>query len=821
MTTGDENNQAQRFEKAAEENRRLREENQRLKALLNAFSLRPASALSEPKAEIRPKATDSSARGENREKIRLFRSYFRGRQDVYALRWESKKGTSGYSPACGNEWHPLLCKKPCSRCENKKYLPITDDVIHDHVLGKATVGIYPLLPDETCFFLAVDFDKKGWERDATAYLSVCKDMRVPAALERSRSGNGGHVWIFFSDAVPAVAARKLGSAILTRCMERRHAMGLDTYDRFFPNQDTMPKGGLGNLIALPFQRLPREKGNSVFVDEGFQPYPNQWEFLASVQKVQPEQVESIIADAACRGEIIGVRSCSIDESAEDDPWTLPPSRKRPDKPITEPLPKAISIVKANLLYVAKEGLPSQMLNRLMRLAAFQNPEFYRAQVMRQSVFGKPRVIACSEEFPKHIALPRGLENELESILTAHGVEVRWRDERHSGNPIGVTFKGELTSEQESAGRDLLKYDTGICVAPTGFGKTVLAAWLIAQRNCNTLILVHRTSLLEQWRERLAAHLDISLADIGAIGGGKKAPKGMIDIGLLQSLQRKGEVSDVVGGYGHVIADECHHISAFTFEQILRQVPAKYVLGLTATPIRKDGRHPIIVMQCGPVRVRLRAKDSAKQHPFDHVVLLRDTDFTMPLSTVEPTIQDVYSALGGDAHRNRMIIEDVLRIVEQGRSPIVLTERTEHLQFLADEIAKTVPNVLEMKGGMGKRQRAALLERLKSIPDNEPRVIVATGRYAGEGFDDARLDTLFLAMPISWRGTLHQYVGRLHRLHANKQVALVYDYVDQYVPVLVRMSGKRLKGYRSMGYSVANAWTSDLGTRAPEDSHGVR
>ncbi|MBI1320227.1 MAG: restriction endonuclease subunit R [Candidatus Hydrogenedens sp.] len=797
---------------AKEEIQRLREENFRLKALLASFSLRPASSLEErPKAtHIKPKIESKQA--SNHEKLALFRSMFRGREDVYALRWESRRGTTGYSPACGNEWHPSLCKKPCTRCDNKKYLPLTNEVLRDHIFGKVTVGIYPLLSDETCFFLAADFDKKGWKKDAKAYLSACADVNVPAALERSRSGNGCHVWIFFERAIPAALARKLGSSILTRCMERRHEIGLDSYDRFFPNQDTMPKGGFGNLIALPLQRFPRENGNSVFVDDELQPRQNQWDFLASLRRMQPEEAERIVAEAAQRGRIIGVRGCSCDDTADDDPWTLPPSRARLDKPITEPLPEAIAIVRSNQLYVPKGGLPAQMLNRLMRLAAFQNPEFYRAQSMRLSVFGKQRVISCCEDFPKHIALPRGLENEIEDLLNGHSVVVNWQDERTSGQELSVSFKGALTPEQESVGRTLLKDDTGVCVAPTGFGKTVLAAWLITERRCNTLILVHRTALLEQWRERLAAFLDIPIKDVGAIGGGKKKPQGGLDIALLQSLQRKGEVSDLVGGYGHVIVDECHHVSAFTFEKILREVRAKYVLGLTATPIRKDGHHPIIVMQCGRVRVRLSMKDSAKQHPFDHIAVLRNTNFSMSPSALKPSIQEIYSALCADASRNRMIIEDIVRCVEQGRSPIVLTERTQHLQILADELTNSIPHVIAMRGGMGKRQRSALLEQLKSIPENEPRVIVATGRYAGEGFDDARLDTLFLAMPISWRGTLQQYVGRLHRSHANKHVVLAYDYIDQYVPVLVRMSEKRIKGYRVMGYSMTNSWTSSPGEK---------
>jgi superfamily II DNA or RNA helicase len=458
-------------------------------------------------------------------------------------------------------------------------------------------------------------------------------------------------------------------------------------------------------------------------------------------------------------------------------------------------------VRGNLLYVEKANLPSAMLNRLIRLAAFQNPEFYRAQAMRLSTFGKPRVICCAEEFAHYLGLPRGCLDEVLAFLQSHGVTPDLADERYIGERIDASFLGALRPLQQMAAAAVQPYDDGILCAPTAFGKTAVAAWLIAERKVNTLVLVHRQQLLDQWRERLALFLDLALADIGQIGGGKNSRTGRIDVGMIQSLNRRGEVKDQVAEYGQVIVDECHHLSAFTFEQVLRQAKAKYVVGLTATPIRKDGHHPIITMQCGPIRYHLSEKKLAASTPLQHTVVPRLTNFILPGEITEPGIQDIYRALTHDWQRNELIVNDLMRELTAGRSPLLLTERTEHLQLLAERLKGSVQHVIELKGGLGKKQRQALAEQLRTIPGQEPRVILATGRYIGEGFDDARLDTLFLALPISWRGTLQQYVGRLHRMHDNKRVVRVYDYVDWRVPMLGRMYEKRVRGYKAIGYAI--------------------
>ena len=791
----------------SDEAARIRERLARLTAERQALETRLAELetghLSEPDGDPHgPTVTDRSPA---QDKIALFRSLFRGRTDVYPKRWENARTSrAGYAPVCANEWKPRLCGKPrirCGACPNQAFVAVTDEAIEDHLRGRATLGVYPLSPDGTCRFIAADFDKAAWKTDAGAFLAACRSKQVPAALERSRSGNGAHVWIFFAEPVPGALARRLGSHLLTEAMERNPDIGFKSYDRFFPSQDTLPENGFGNLIALPLQGGPRERDNSVFLDKGFEPHEDQWAFLSSIRRLTAAEANTIVDAATRQGRVMGLR-LPLDEE-DETPWTAPPSRRRTPPPIAGPLPKRIDAVLADQLYVPRAGLPPGLVNRLVRLAAFQNPEFYRAQAMRRSTFGIPRVVACAELLSHHIALPRGCAEAMRPLLDELGIELELRDERNSGCRLDTEFLGELTPEQRRAADALLEHDTGVLAAATGFGKTVVAASMIAARGANTLVLVHRRHLMDQWIAQLGAFLDLPASDIGRIGGGKRKAGGVVDVATIQSLLRNGEVDDAVADYGHLVVDECHHLSAITFEAVARRARARYVLGLSATVTRKDGHHPIVFMQCGPVRFRASARAQARLRPFRHRAILRPTRFRLPghMDGERPLIQQVYAALAEDEHRNALIFDDVLRALESKRSPLVLTERKEHALRLAETLGRFARNVLLLRGGMGARQRREIMERLEKIPDTEERVLVATGRYIGEGFDDARLDTLFLAMPVSWRGTLAQYVGRLHRLHPQKRQVLVYDYLDDAVPALARMGRKRIKGYERLGYAV--------------------
>ena len=788
-----------------------------LLAQISELQRERASSLAALEPPLQSQVPPVTNRSSQEAKLAVFRSLFRGREDAYARRFESPKtGKKGYQPVCRNEWVSGICNKPkarCDDCAHRDSLPVTDEVVRNHLLGADprdrsgrdfTMGLYPMLLDETCWFLAVDLDKASWQEDARAFLETCRLFDVPAALERSRSGNGGHCWIFFSEPLPAALVRRMGAFLLTQTMERRPEIGLDSYDRFFPSQDTLPRGGFGSLIALPLQKKPRENGNSLFLDEGLAPYQDQWAYLSSLRRMNRQEVETVVSEAEKQDEFLGIRIPVTDENG-DQPWAAPPSRRGKEIPIVGPLPEHMDVVLGNQVYVPKAGITPSLRNRLIRLAAFQNPEFYQAQAMRLSRFGKPRIISCCEDFPKHLGLPRGCLNELLDLLRSLKVDVRLIDERFEGTPLELHFNGVLRAEQQQAADALLREETGVLSASTAFGKTVVAAYLIAQRQVNTLVVVHRRQLLDQWVEALSRFLGVASKEIGQIGSGRHKPTGRLDVAMVQSLSRGGVVDDVVGQYGYLIVDECHHISAVSFEQVVRQSKARYITGLSATVVRKDGHHPIIFMQCGQVRYRVGDRQQAEKRPFDHKVIVRPTSFRLPSHLQNVTsqpIQELYALLSRDAERNHLIVEDVVAAASARRFPVLLTERREHLDLLADLLAQRVENVIVMRGGMGKRQRQQLAERIAGLPTDQPRVIVATGRYLGEGFDNDELDTLFLALPISWRGTLTQYAGRLHRLNAAKKEVTIHDFVDFEVPVLTKMYARRRAGYKAIGYEIA-------------------
>lgn len=774
----------------------LKAENARLIALLDAHGI----DWQVPVEPVRIPAThvDPSIAMDTHSKLALFLSLFRGRTDIYPLRWEGKSGKSGYAPACANEWRPGVCEKPrikCSNCHQRQLLEVTDDVIFRHLAGAVVVGVYPLLKDDTCYFLAADFDEAEWRDDAMAFVESCKALDVPVALEVSRSGNGAHAWIFFEDKVLASDARRLGAAIISHACERTRQLSLSSYDRLFPNQDTLPKGGFGNLIALPLQKRSRAQHHSVFVDDALVPYADQWAFLANLQRMHPERVHPVITQAIGNSDPVAVAYVDEDESAQ--PWKAhTPRQHEPGVP----MPATLSITLANLIYFEKAQLPQPLANQLIRLAAFQNPEFYKAQALRLSVWNKPRVIGCAQNFPQHIALPRGCWDAVQALLKEYQITPEVEDERSEGHPLDVSFLGALRPDQETAITAMQAHDTGVLCAPTAFGKTVSAAALIARRRVNTLVLVHRTELLRQWQERLQAFLGVGKEVIGTLGGGKPKLTGQIDIAVMQSMSRKGEISDLVRNYGQIIIDECHHLSAVSFEALLRSSPARYVLGLTATPIRRDGQHPIIFMQCGPIR-HIAARPACA--PNDLSVSPRI--LSAPVIVPEWSgIQEVFKRLADDTQRTATIVTAVVQAYRQGRKVLVLSQRTEHVETLDVALRNQIANLFTLHGRMPKKRRAELIAELEPLPENAPRVLVATGTLIGEGFDHPALDTLVLAMPISWRGILQQYTGRLHRLHTAKSDVQVIDFVDEGHAAILRMWEKRKAGYRAMGYRLVDS-----------------
>lgn len=752
----------------------------------------------------------------SQEKIDFFLSLFRGRSDLYAKRYYNlKTGKSGYVPACRNEWLPGICDKKayrCPECPNRAFKPLSVQTARSHLMGKDefcrdVVGIYPMLKDDRTWLLAVDFDEDTWREDVSAFRETCISCGVIPAVERSRSGNGAHVWFFFSEAVAAADARKFGSGLLTQAMARRHELRFQSYDRLFPSQDAVPKGGFGNLIALPFQGRAQREGNTLFVDEQFVPHTDQWAFLSTLHKITPEELTEYLTHLCVDGDM-GVML----ESTEQKPW---PSRRKPKELARRDFPVQARSMISNLIYVDKIGFSQRALNAVKRLAAFKNPEFYKKQAMRLPVYNTPRVFDCSYEDPDFLGIPRGCMDALADLLKAYGIPFSLEDQRRAGRTIGVSFNGTLRPEQAPAADALLKHDIGVLSATTAFGKTVVGAYLIGERRVNTLILVHSSALLEQWKTSLEQFLDIreSLPEqpkrrgrkkrlelIGQIGAGKNTRSGIIDIAIMQSLF-EGDEKDVkpfVAEYGMVLCDECHHVAAFTFEKILREVKARYVYGLSATPVRQDGHQPIIFMQCGPVRYLVDAKSQAEKRAFSHYVIPRFTRARLPAAR---KIQDIYAGIIGNESRTNQIISDAVRLIAEDRTPLLLTERKDHAMRLAEELQGKVEHIFLLLGSGKQKEKREKLAALRSVPAGESLAVVATGKYIGEGFDEPRLDTILLTMPVSWKGTLAQYAGRLHRNYEGKQEVRIYDYVDVHIPALERMYHKRLKGYPELGYSV--------------------
>ena len=803
-----------KYEEALSRVKELEGENERLKMVLQEHGITVDEDLEVPLSLPVPKRVLSVE-----ERVELFQSLFKGREDVFARRWQGKE-KAGYQPACENEWNRELCDKKkyrCTECPNHQFLQLTYDDIYKHLEGKDTncrdvIGLYVLNEDNTCNLLCADFDDKncehGYQDDVKAFVDVCKSWGVPCSIERSRSGNGAHVWIFFETPVLAVKARKLGNAILTEAMNRDGRISFKSYDRFFPNQDTLPEGGLGNLVALPLQGKARKEGNSVFVDENFEAYPDQWDYLLHIEKLPETALEDILKRTA---NILPLGELS--KTSESKPWEVPgaPQISKAD------FSSELTITRANMLYIPLNQLSSKVLNHLKRIASFRNPEFYCRQAMRFSTYSTPRIISCAEITDEYLALPRGCEDAVTSLLKEKGVDYRIEDKSNHGKSISVHFTGTLRDNQLEAVDVLACQNTGVLYATTAFGKTVAGIGLIARHGVNTLILVHNNALRDQWVKRINEFLVIddmpeetpkkrgrkkTLSPIGTLSSSGNSLHGIIDIALLQSCVSDNEVKSFVRDYGMVIADECHHISAVSYEQVMKAVNARYVYGLTATPFRQDGHQPILFMQCGPIRYSADAKAQIKNQNFSRLLVPRYTPFR-PIGDERLTYTKVEKQLVEDECRNLFIVKDVVEALKEGRSPIILTSRTAHVDTLAGLLKPHCPNVITLVGSESAKEKRQKMEQLQSIPPSEPLVIVATGKYVGEGFDYARLDTLFLASPISGKSVVNQYTGRLHREFESKQDVQVYDYIDIRVPVCESMYRKRLKGYASIGYRIRN------------------
>jgi superfamily II DNA or RNA helicase len=759
----------------------LRSENARLRGLLGldarseddhrrawAPTLFSQSAQSDP-------IDESASIG---EKVGLIRSLFGARSDVFANRWENPStGKAGWSPAAvRGGWAP--------KGHKKDYLPLTDEVIASHLAGQDTIGIYPLRRDDTCALLACDFDGGTWVLDSLAFLDACHAVEVPAVLERSRSGDGAHVWIFFDAPVAATTARSLGASLLRQAMAARAELDLSSYDRFFPSQDFMPKGSFGNLIALPLHGERLTAGATAFLDPtSLEPWPDQWEFLSSVARISPDAVAAL-SD------------------------TLRPVEAGPTLTLSDLMrhggPPPPEVVRAQLgarLSIERSGLPPALVAALKHLSSISNPEFYEKQRMRFSTWDTPRFIRCYDEDLEWIHLPRGLVERTTEVLTEIGTQLDLTDVRPDPEPIDVTFRSTLRPQQQQAVDAVVDHDRGVIVAPPGIGKTVMACAVIAHHQTPTLVLVDRKPLLDQWKERLREHLGLQDIAIGVIGGGKNKPTGVIDVAMIQTVARKEQPAEFFENYGLVIVDECHHLPAVTFEACVKHAPTRRWLGLTATPYRRDGLEGIIALQCGPTRYEIKPKQVDDMALVRRELIVHDTSAEVTEEEAA-AIQAVFAAIVEDRPRTLQICEDIHESVTTGRTCLVLTQRTAHIDAIVDELANLGHEALILRGGLGKKARHAVTEQIDAArTDDSGIVLVATGSYLGEGFDWPELDTLFLAFPIAFKGRVVQYVGRLLRIHEGKHHVQLHDYVDIRIPVLNRMHTKRLLAYSTLSFDI--------------------
>ena len=783
-----------------------------------------------------------------KQHIQYFYHLFKGRNDVYSKRSgkaNKKTGKHGYYTQCWNFWKDGICSKKnnpqfnCGECQNQRYKELTGQVLYEHLIGSRedasdVIGLYPMFPDETVNFLVFDFDchedKIGgddganpdseWMTEVNAFRKICENNEVPVLVERSRSGKGAHIWMFFEKPILAITARKFGTSLLTKGAESVNMRSFKYYDRMLPAQDHIPvniktgKPGLGNLVALPLQGQALKYGNSAFIDENWNAYPNQWDCLKEVKKLSSEMVEERIKEWSAEG-ILGVLSNEFEADGEGTNSTEPWEKAK--NPLhKEDVSSAVEIVIADKVYISTKNIKPRMQNALRRMAAFSNPDFYKKAAMGLSTKGISRIVFCGYDDSGYICIPRALLDSVVDKFNEADIPFLLTDNRCNGTPLNVSFNGTLYEEQMRGASAILEYDNGILAATTSFGKTVVGAYMIAQRKTNTLILVHNTEIQKNWIEDLTRFLDINAelpeyktktgrvkkrkSVIGKLYAGHNSMTGIIDVAIFSSLGKGDDINPIIEQYGMVIMDECHHGAAQTVEDVIGSAKAKYVYGLTATPKREDGLEKKVFMQFGPIRFRYTAKERAEKQGIDHFVYPR---FTRLVSASDLKVTEANRAVIECDARNKQIIIDVANCVKNGRTPLVLTKYKEHAELLYQRLQGKADHVYLLQGGGSRKAKDEMRLQMRSVPDEESVILVAIDKYIGEGFNYPRLDTMMLTMPAAAEGNIEQFAGRLHRDYDTKTEVIIYDYVDSHIRVLEKMYHKRLRTYKKIGYEICN------------------
>lgn len=777
---------ASEIDRLTREVERLQTENARLNRLLD---LRGQDTRPAPEQLAVPAPALVTMASPVEDKLALYANRFRARTDVHAVRWENNRtGGAGWMPAVAGGWRKGMDRRHAS------HLPLTAPVLGAHLAGNTFIGLYPLLRDNTCHFLAADFDGPAAMLDALAYAKAARAKGVPIALELSQSGRGAHVWIFFTDRIPAATARAVGTVLVHEAMVLRGSMDLRSYDRLFPNQDTLPEGGFGNLIAAPLQGQRRRDGLTVFLDLAtLEPYEDQWAFLSTVDRLSPGDAQRVARQA--KQTVVGSEIATMSRSEA--------TRIHP------PLPPVVHAELGAGLALDLAELPAAAVSTFKHAASMANPKFYELQRLRKSTWDTPRFVRGYDiAVDDHLILPRGLRHTVTSIVERAGARFALADVRNPGNEIDVEFTATLKTDQAVAVSAMLAHDDGVLVAPPGSGKTVMACAIVAERATSTLVLVDRKALAEQWRDQLAKLLGIKA---GQVGGGRRKLTGIVDIAMLPTLARHDDVSELTRHYGHVVIDECHHLAAAAYDHSVKRIGAQFWLGLTATPARRDGLGELVTWQLGPIRHTLAQPepgtltddltDIGGPHRTLHV---HTTDFRYDsLDPSAPTaLAEVHRALVTDVGRNKQIVTDIADALTKGRNCLVLTRRVAHLDALAAMLNELGHPALILQGGMTTTDRRTAVNRLADAKPGDGVLVIGTTPFIGEGFDAPALDTLFLAAPISFDGLLIQCAGRVVRAAPGKDVAEVHDYHDHAVPILAASLQRRMPGYRALSFTKA-------------------